>query len=56
MSAKKSVLSTVLNRPLDKLARNLLVKSSFNLNKPFASREEEDKALIRQKGYFPTRS
>ena len=42
-----------MNSSLDELARNLPVEKFIYLNNHFATRPEEDKALIRQKGYFP---
>ena len=42
-----------MNSSLDELARNLPVVKFIYLNNHFATRPEEDKALIRQKGYFP---
>ena len=41
------------NSSLDELARNLPVDKFIYLNELFASRPEEDKALIRQKCYCP---
>ena len=42
-----------MNSSLDELARNIPVEKFINLNNNFASRPEEDIALIRRKGYFP---
>ena len=42
-----------MNSSLDELARNLPVEKFIYLNNHFATRPEEDKALIRQNGYFP---
>ena len=42
-----------MNSSLDELARNLHVEKFNYLNNHFATRLEEDKALIGQKGYFP---
>ena len=42
-----------MNNSLDELARNLPVEKFIYLNNHFATRPEEDEALIRQKDYFP---
>ena len=42
-----------MNSSVDEFSRNLPVEKFIYLNNHFASRPEEEKALIRQKGYFP---
>ena len=42
----------LMNSSIDELVRNLLVEKFIYLSNHFASRPEENKALIRQKGYF----